>query len=1423
MPEFVAPPSGAGTAHGRTADVPRPGPPAETRAGAAAPPAYDTTGAYADTRAYDTTPGNADAPGHPDAPGYDTTPGHDVTSGYDIASGYADTEVADVFDVHTLPLGPVLNFPDARTAEEAELAVAVLERFGGTAVPPLARPAAGKKEDEPGEGDGEEKEGAGPRLLMSLTDADDALAHWAAEGRDHPGRPSVLLWFGHGRQGRTGPVLVVPDGGRGQRNTYVTPDMFAYYLHAEQQRRDTEEGHWAIVVIEACNSKSFTEELQARFLGAHAPKLCSLLLVGTGKEAAQAYLGAFRKAMESYLAEKSWQDEVHTLRELQLHLKRRVPYAELVGEETSRELPLRLRDVVPLDGATTVAEQQRLQREHDAAPAGPGTAGAEKPHDGGTRGLPSVPGGDETGFLEVVPDFTGRTTERAAVADWLAAPDGPPVLVVTGPPGTGKSALLGEVLRGLRRGGGVGPDVRVGAVLRLTGSTAADVTDRLAQLLGTDRSTGGNSPGPDDGPGEDGGARSPAPGGPGDPLEPLRRRLAAPAAGGVPTLILADALDEAREPFRVASLLRDLTEAAGVRLLVGTRTSPYETEAAGDGADLREALGSATGQARVLELTADTEAATAYAARRVERVLDEHGTADPARRATVVGTVRDAVEHHVREGSWQFLHVALAVGEIEQRPGLLADGPDARSALEQLLAKDRTGLFGAAVARITAALPAADALLRSLALAQGRGLPRADGVWAHAAAGVAGREDPVSGEELSLFLGRAAAYVLLDGEDRRSVYRPAHRTYTEQLLATTTPGQRLGLLTALLDAAAEQCAGGGTISPHLEARLAQYAADCGLPGWTELAARPSVLDRLPVTTLSGSALAPGGAGVTGPADLPIEVLGTVASAHLVRAATAADRPGLRQLGGLRATGRLHPAGPGAAWEVCWGELRVLPPHLKLGGAGSGAVSALTARPSEPWLATGALDGTVVVWEPWRAHRPALLMRGHGRPVSALASLGTRPHGGGPALLLAAHDDRTLHLWDTGSADRPVLRRTGTAGETVRIAAPLPGGAGRFALGGAGGYLALLDADGGAPGALATGVAGDVVGLTPLTSPDGRQWLAAAHRSGELVLWDVTGSGAVRLASLATRRTLTALTALTDADGTLRLATAAEAGPVELWRVQTRQDELLLTASPLPDPEELRAPLLAALPSPGGDTLVVGDADGTVRLLVPGDVSPRPAGGGIPKARTTAVLRGPGGGTVLATVAGRDPLVHLWAPAPAAGGAGASRRPRVDRVRRHVLEDGTEVVLVTESAVAPAGAAPAVSVRVLRAADGEDLTDRVGAASLPGDEAGGKDAAPPSVTRRHANRVMGWVELEGVEDGGGRRASLDRDGVLLVWDDGPSGSREPVRRISLGAPGLHLTALSGGRVAATTDDGIVVLAIAAVAPRGADGGTEETHG
>ncbi|MFJ4010586.1 AAA family ATPase [Streptomyces sp. NPDC090026] len=1271
-----------------------------------------------------------------------------------------DGEIADAFDVHALPVGPVSCYPEVDTRGEADRVTAVLRRLGGRPAPgPGGRPATG--------------------VLGSLSEADDALARWAGEYGDRAARPSVLLWIGHGVAQRSGPALLVPAGAGRRDNARVTPDLVAHHLHREQQLRDTEEGHWAVVVIEACNASGFAKELNARLLTRDLSP-CSLLLVGSGRPAAQGYLGAFRAALEGYLDEVTCRDEVFSLRDLQCRLKGREVWAEIIGEETARELRLRLRDRVPLAGAVTVAEQRRLQAEFDGAPV-------RSTFEHAAVG---------PGFLEVVPDFTGRTAALDAVSAWYADPGAPPVLVVTGPPGTGKSALLGEVLHRFAATARSSPDrARIGAVLRLTGSTPQDVYGQLARALG--------APLPH--------APEPSAAGPGDgEREGLRRRLADRAAPTAPALVLADALDEARDPVRVGALLRELTEAAGVRLVVGTRPRPYEDEGTGGARlDLGTVLGSTTGRARVLELATDPDAVADYAADGVRRILGKHPVDDAARAEAAVGRVRRAVHAHVAGGSWQFLQATLAVRELEQRPDLLAGDEASAAGLEQLLARDRTGLFGAALDRITKGLPAARPLLAALALGQGRGLPRADGVWVQAAVGIAGGTDTPGNEDASLLLSRAAAYVLLDGEDRRSVYRLGHRTYAEQLQAATTAEERLGMLAALLELADRQCTAGQPVSPHLRTRLAQYAADCGAPGWEALAGRPAVLDRLPVAALGALALAPGGQrGVAAAAEVPAELLGTVASAHLIDRAGPGDRPGLRQLGGLRATGRLHPAGSGAAWEVCWGRLRPAPPHLTL-DTPDGGVSALAARPSAPWLTTGSLDGTVVVWTPWTTHRPALLLRGHDRPVTALAAHG-RPEG--PGVLLAAHDDRTLHRWDTGA---PECAPTALASaETVRVLVALSDGSGRFAAAGDRGHLTLL---GPGPGAVRTvpgPAASDVVGLVPLPAPGGGQWLAAAHRSGELELWDVTGQKASRLASVRTRVPLAALAAFTDASGARCLATATSdegTGEVRLWRVEETAGRVALLSSGAPVPAA-GAPggrVLATLPTPGGDALLVAGRGSHPVLLRPGGPG-RTVGWGEPGGATAvAVLAGPGGGHVVATAGLRDPRVRLWAPGPADGTASGhpTGAPRVTALARWFAPDGTETVVVAEEG----GAAGAPGLRVLCAADGREAAP---GAPPPSPRAGTDPAVPGPVAARHRARVMGWVELEGAGSAG-RWASLGREGDLRLWQGRSGGGFEELRRVPLGSPGVGLAALRGGRLAVAVEDGVAVLST--VPPHDVSGG------
>ncbi|WP_338687565.1 caspase family protein [Streptomyces acidiscabies] len=164
--------------------------------------------------------------------------------------------------------------------------------------------------------------------------------------------------------------------------------------------------------------------------------------------------------------------------------------------------------------------------------------------------------------------FSGRTRVLTELTRWLSAPEGDGRgRVITGPPGCGKSAVLGRVVAlsdpGYRARfdldaldpATVVPESCVTAAVHARHKRLDEIVERIAVHLGID---------------VDGTAAL---------LQELTRR----GRAGSPTVIVVDAVDEAGsdtaadagghgEPRRITrELLRPLSEIPGVRLLVGTR------------------------------------------------------------------------------------------------------------------------------------------------------------------------------------------------------------------------------------------------------------------------------------------------------------------------------------------------------------------------------------------------------------------------------------------------------------------------------------------------------------------------------------------------------------------------------------------------------------------------------------------------------------------------------------------------------------------------------------------------------------------------------------------------------------------------------------------------------------------------------------
>jgi hypothetical protein len=252
--------------------------------------------------------------------------------------------------------------------------------------------------------------------------------------------------------------------------------------------------------------------------------------------------------------------------------------------------------------------------------------------------------------------------------------------------------------------------------------------------------------------------------------------LAALKARPEPFTVLTDALDEAHDPLAVAgSVIRRAAAVSGCRVVVGTRSSTHEGPDIPEPADnnVLDALGGTDGFATV-NVGLDTIAVTTYVERRL-RAARRTWTSDLGIDDASVSAVARSIGAQNRT----FLYARLAVHEIHARPELLIGSKFEE--LTELLAQDHRALFAAAVQRLASTQAVFDPLLEALAFTQGRGLPRADRIWATVAKALA-NDRPVTETDLDNVLASAAPYIMLDAEDGQSVDRLAHRTFQEYFL-----------------------------------------------------------------------------------------------------------------------------------------------------------------------------------------------------------------------------------------------------------------------------------------------------------------------------------------------------------------------------------------------------------------------------------------------------------------------------------------------------------------------------------------------------------------------------------------------------------------------------------------------------------------
>lgn len=511
------------------------------------------------------------------------------------------------------------------------------------------------------------------------------------------------------------------------------------------------EAEYAVVVFDSCHSGGAAADLldaSAAILRNNGPggtRLIGLVSAWTHEKAESGALaGAMLRVLGSFSSGTEYLTAFELERELSGELTRQTVKA--IGETGAPVFPNA--NYQP-DGPDRTAEVASLLSDLD--------------RDDREHFLLKASGADA---LDIGWFFEGRVEPTRQILDWLRTSSGG-MLVVTGRPGAGKSALLGRLAvladgasqRACRRLGmldgdrDLRPDVGAfDAVVHLKNRSYGRAATELAALLGIDIA---------------------------DASDPANALLNSLIDSGRAVCVVADALDEAdtsgNADLIARGLLRRLAALPGCRVVVGSRRDREGTitPADDDPGPLLRALGAAS----VVDLDTDPNVDLDIAAY-VERSLERSGRWPTSRRRTTAGQAISAAASGV------FLFARFAVRAIGPEPEAIVDDP---GWVDRLPADTgRAGLyevFRTDLARFEHP-DVTHELLRPLAYALGKGLPRRE-VWPAIASTLSAAGRVFNDADVGAVIRDAGWYLIESTEDGQTVYRLYHQAIADYLRQET--------------------------------------------------------------------------------------------------------------------------------------------------------------------------------------------------------------------------------------------------------------------------------------------------------------------------------------------------------------------------------------------------------------------------------------------------------------------------------------------------------------------------------------------------------------------------------------------------------------------------------------------------------------